>query len=54
VGSQEVKQGENMNHKLDTDHWEKFRDHPDAWNAAGSIAEQVRRASSAFAEKGLL
>jgi len=30
-------------------HWEKFRDHPDAWNAAGSIAEQVRRAPSAHA-----
>lgn len=28
-------------------HWEKFRDHPDAWNAAASIAEQVRRAPSA-------
>lgn len=77
-------QGENMNHKLDTDqqvffyeqdfyvlsnfssfrvkwqgidfdtsehayHWEKFRDHPDAWSAAGSIAEQVRRAPSAHA-----
>lgn len=77
-------QGENMNHKLDTDHqvffyeqdfyvlsnfsafrvqwkgidfdtsehayhWEKFRDHPDAWNSVGSIAEQVRRAPSAHA-----
>ena len=30
-------------------HWEKFRDHPDAWSAAGSIAEQVRRAPSAHA-----
>jgi len=28
-------------------HWEKFRDQPDASNAAGSIAEQVRSARSA-------
>jgi ribA/ribD-fused uncharacterized protein len=28
-------------------HWEKFNGHWDAWNAAGSIAERVRRAPSA-------
>ncbi len=28
-------------------HWEKFVDYPDAWNAGGSIAEQVARAPSA-------
>ena len=30
-------------------HWEKFRDHPDAWNTVGSISEQIRSASSAHA-----
>lgn len=28
-------------------HWEKFEGHPDAWNAGGSIAEQIYRATSA-------